>query len=124
MRAVRSRDTGPELVVRGILTRIGFRYRLHRQDLPGRPDVSNRKLGVAILVHGCFWHRHPGCRFASFPKTNKPFWRQKFRSNVARDARDIRRLEQLGFRVIVVWGCETKAPFMLEDRMREALQEW
>lgn len=108
MRAVRREDTEPELRVRKILHALGLRFRLHRKDLPGSPDIVLPKHRTAIFVHGCFWHRHPDCLLASTPKTRQSYWVKKFEANVERDARKILQLEALGWHVVVVWECETK----------------
>lgn len=108
MAAVGSKNTKPEVALRRSLHRLGYRFRLHRKDLPGRPDLvfpSRRKI---IFVHGCFWHRHSNCRYASTPKSNVEFWENKFRTNVDRDRRAIERLRELGWDVLVVWECEIK----------------
>ncbi|MDX2261284.1 MAG: DNA mismatch endonuclease Vsr [Gemmatimonadales bacterium] len=107
MAGIRGKNTNPERIVRSHLHRAGFRFRLHPVDLPGRPDIVLPRWGVVILVHGCFWHRHHGCRYAATPKTNREFWVSKFRANVARDASNIAALRRLGWRVIVVWECRT-----------------
>ena len=104
---VRQRDTLPERVVRSTLHRLGHRFRLVAKDLPGSPDVVNRAGRWVVFVHGCFWHRHEGCRHATTPKHNGPFWLAKFAANQSRDARVQRELAELGYRVIVVWECET-----------------
>jgi DNA mismatch endonuclease, patch repair protein len=107
MSQIRGRDTCPEKTVRSILHRMGFRFRLHRRDLPGRPDITlSRHLSI-IMVHGCFWHRHSNCKLAYNPKSNVAFWRKKFNENVKRDRRAIRQLRRLGWRVLVVWECQT-----------------
>lgn len=108
MSRIRGRDTKPELVVRRIAHRLGFRYRLHRQDLPGRPDIVFPRYRAIIMVHGCFWHRHPGCKYAYTPKTRVQFWRKKFEGNVVRDRRNELALSELGWRTMVIWECETK----------------
>ena len=108
MRNVRGKNTTPEMRVRSALYRAGYRFRLHRKDLPGRPDIVLPRLRAAIFVHGCFWHRHPGCRAASSPSTRAVFWQEKFARNVERDRRTIEALEADGWRVHVVWECETK----------------
>ena len=107
MAAVGSANTGPELRVRKALHAAGFRYALHRRDLPGRPDIVMPRLGVVIFVHGCIWHRHKGCKAASTPTSNTEFWNAKFEVNVARDQRNARDLQALGWRVVVVWECQT-----------------
>jgi len=105
MSRIRGRDTTPELAVRRFLHRSGFRFRLHA-DLPGRPDIVLPRWRTAILVHGCFWHRHAGCRLATTPSTNCEFWTRKFEQNTARDRRTTRALRRAGWKVIVVWQCE------------------
>ncbi|WP_236858219.1 very short patch repair endonuclease [Burkholderia metallica] len=114
MRAVRSRNTKPEVLVRRTLHRLGFRFRLHRKDLPGSPDVVLPKYRLCIFVHGCFWHRHSGCSRASMPKTNKAFWISKFSKNVARDNAAREALFRLGWDVLIIWECEVKNPEKLE----------
>jgi DNA mismatch endonuclease, patch repair protein len=126
MRNVRRRHTEPELIVRKALWARGLRYRLHGRGLPGTPDIVFARRHVAVFVHGCFWHRHPGCRHATTPKTNTEFWRGKFAANVERDRRKIEDLARLGWRSIVVWGCETRSPESLEAavaRVEAALGE-
>lgn len=107
MSGIRGSDTLPERTVRSYLHAKGFRFRLHSKDLPGRPDLVLRKHGAVVFVHGCFWHRHPGCRFATTPATNKAFWQAKFEANTARDRRKTEELRRLGWRVFVVWECRT-----------------
>lgn len=109
MSRIRGRDTGPELLLRSLLHRAGFRFRLHAKQLPGRPDVVLPKYKAAIFVHGCFWHRHPGCRNATTPSTRREFWQEKFDGNVSRDARNRADLEAAGWTVLTVWECELKA---------------
>ncbi|QXW43765.1 very short patch repair endonuclease [Pseudomonas amygdali] len=110
MSGIRGKNTRPELLVRKFLHTHGFRFRLHRKDLPGNPDIVLPKLKTCIFVHGCFWHRHPGCRYATMPKTRPEFWAEKFSKNVARDAKSILALRQLGWRTIIIWECQLKAP--------------
>ena len=107
MAGIRGKDTKPEMAVRRYLHRLGFRYRLHRADLPGRPDIVLGRYRAVVFVHGCFWHQHPGCRFAYQPKSRQDFWRPKLRGNADRDVENGRRLETLGWRVLTVWECET-----------------
>lgn len=109
MSGIRGRNTRPEMAVRRHLHAAGFRFRLHRKDLPGKPDIVLPRHKVAIFVHGCFWHRHEGCPKATTPSSNIEFWQKKFVDNVARDARDRAALESLGWRVLVVWECELKS---------------
>jgi DNA mismatch endonuclease (patch repair protein) len=105
MRRVRSHDTVPEILVRKIAHRLGYRFRLHRRDLPGSPDLVFPKHNKIIFVHGCFWHRHPGCIRTTTPGTRAQFWRRKFAENQKRDRRVSGRLRQLGWKVLVVWEC-------------------
>ena len=108
MSRIRGRDTRPELIVRRIAHALGFRFRLHRKDLPGRPDIVFPRHQAVIVVHGCFWHRHPGCKRASSPKTRVRYWQNKFEGNVVRDKRNETALRDLGWKVMVIWECETK----------------
>jgi DNA mismatch endonuclease (patch repair protein) len=106
MRSVRRFDTKPEVLLRKAVHRYGFRYRIHRTDLPGTPDFTLPRYRLAVFVNGCFWHRHPGCRKSTFPKTRKEWWEDKFRANVARDERNYRELKAMGWRVFIAWQCE------------------
>lgn len=108
MAKIRSRDTRPELAVRRRLHARGFRFRLHRKDLPGSPDVVLPRFRTAIFVHGCFWHQHPGCRRAALPSTRTRWWRQKLQRNVERDRRAVSCLRAAGWRVHVLWECEIR----------------
>lgn len=121
MSGIRSRDTRPELTVRRYLHAHGFRYRLHARNLPGSPDLVLPKYRVAILVHGCFWHRHQGCRYATTPASNTERWQHKFDTNVKRDQRKEAQLRVAGWRVIVVWECELRqAP---DERLAKLVAE-
>lgn len=117
MAGVRQRGTKAELATRRAATRAGLHYRLNVRCLPGAPDLANKRRRWAIFVHGCFWHRHPGCRRTTIPKTNTAFWEAKFAANVARDRDAITRLEALGYRVLVVWECETEDEAGLRERL-------
>jgi DNA mismatch endonuclease (patch repair protein) len=108
MRAVKAKDTKPEMAVRRALHRLGFRFRLHRRDLPGRPDIVLPGSRLAVFVHGCFWHRHSDCRKATTPKTRIDFWTAKFEANTTRDERVVGELVAAGWKVLVVWECQTK----------------
>ncbi len=121
MRRVRGRDTGPELTVRRLLTRLGARYRLHRRDLPGSPDVVMSGRRIAMFVHGCFWHGHDCPRGARKPKNNAGYWSDKLNRNRQRDARAEAALIDLGWRPEVVWECELKNSTALEQRLRRLL---
>ena len=117
MAGIRGRDTAPELAVRRIAHSMGLRFRLYRKDLPGRPDLVFTKHRLAVFVHGCFWHRHEGCRYASTPKSRVAFWTEKFAANVDRDGRREAALRTLGWRVLVIWECETKDKTTVERRL-------
>jgi DNA mismatch endonuclease (patch repair protein) len=121
MAAVRGKDTTPERVVRSLLHRLGIRFRLHRRDLPGRPDVVLVSRRIAIFVHGCFWHRHAGCRRTTTPAANREFWLAKFRANRARDRRNESALVKVGWKVIILWECETLDPDALARKLRRLL---
>ena len=108
MAGIRGRDTAPERAVRRVAHRMGLRFRLHRKDLPGRPDLVFPRHRLAVFVHGCFWHRHEGCRYAYTPKSRVAFWTRKFAGNVARDRRNEDALRDLGWRVLIVWECEAR----------------
>ena len=108
MSRIKAKNTIPELVVRRYLHASGYRFRLHQKNLPGKPDIVLPKHKTIILVHGCFWHRHTACKNASFPKTNKEFWAEKFKQTVERDKRNISDLESLGWRVLIIWECQIK----------------
>lgn len=118
MRAVRTKHTGPELLVRKVAHGLGLRYRLHVADLPGKPDLVFPKWKTVIFVNGCFWHRHNDCRLATFPKTNRAFWKRKFSRNVQRDEENVSYLVTLGWRVIVIWQCEAKNSQGVEKVLR------
>jgi DNA mismatch endonuclease (patch repair protein) len=109
MSGIRGRDTTPEKIVRSHLHRAGLRYGLHRKDLPGSPDIVLPRWRSAVFVHGCFWHRHPGCRYAYVPKSNRTFWRRKFAANVERDGRKLAALRKMKWRVYVIWECRLSA---------------
>ena len=121
MRRVKGRDTSPELKVRKALTRLGVRYRLHRKDLPGSPDVVLPGRRLALFVHGCFWHGHDCARGARVPKQNRDYWVAKVGRNVARDAKSRTALEALGWRVETIWECELKDANALEVRLASLL---
>jgi DNA mismatch endonuclease (patch repair protein) len=122
MQAVKSKDTGPELVVRRLLHAMGYRFRLHRKDLPGRPDIVLPKYRKAIFINGCFWHGH-GCTKGRPPKSRLDYWRPKLESNVKRDRTKREQLETLGWGTFVVWQCETKNVDSLAKRLRAFVDE-
>ena len=119
MARVGARDTKPELAVRRLLHRLGYRYRLHRPGLPGTPDICFPARKKAIFIHGCFWHRHDGCRRTTTPKTRTSFWEEKFDKNVVRDRMNMVDLGELGWEAMVVWECETTDLEMLAPRLVE-----
>lgn len=114
MSRIRGCDTLPELRVRSLLHRLGFRFSLRRKELPGKPDIVLPARRAIVFVHGCFWHQHQGCRNATMPSTRRSFWEDKLKGNVARDERNVDALRSLGWRVLTVWECE------LEDEGRVA----
>lgn len=119
MARVRSLDTKPEMRVRRIVHGLGYRYRLHARDLPGRPDMVFRSAKKAIFVHGCFWHRHPGCSRNRTPKSpeRRAFWESKLEGNVVRDRRNLEDLERDGWRVLVIWECESEDPALVKKKV-------
>ncbi len=117
MSRIKNRDTKPELIVRSLLHHKGYRFRLHRKDLPGKPDIVLPRFKKIILVHGCYWHRHEGCKFAYNPKSRVNFWQNKFNQNIKRDKIVRKELSQMGWQVYVIWECETKKIELLEERI-------
>ncbi|WP_123495803.1 very short patch repair endonuclease [Pseudomonas frederiksbergensis] len=128
MAAIRGSNTSPEMKVRKLLHRHGFRYRLHSRKLPGRPDVVLPRYNVCIFIHGCFWHRHSGCRYATTPRTREEFWRLKFDQNVERDLRNKTELLQQGWRVFELWECGIRGPeaemYWLLEAVRDCNQKY
>lgn len=123
MSGIKGKNTKPEMLVRKALSARGYRYRLHRKDLPGAPDIVMTGRNVAIFVHGCFWHMHNGCRMARLPTTRPEFWAAKLGDNVARDSKAIAALRESGWRVLVVWECSTKR-LLSETVLPQALTDW
>lgn len=121
MSRIRARDTKPELRVRSLLHGMGYRFRLHVKNLAGKPDIVLPKYRTVIFVHGCFWHRHPECKYAYTPKSNVDFWEQKFTENIARDQKNIISLKAAGWNVIVVWECETVDLELLGERLSDSI---
>lgn len=119
MSRVSSKNTSTELRVRSAAHRRGLRFRLHRRDLPGTPDIIFPKWNLLVFVHGCFWHRHPGCQKATAPKSHVDFWQRKFDRNVERDRQNCAALLKQGWRVEVIWECQTKHPQYLSERLDE-----
>jgi DNA mismatch endonuclease (patch repair protein) len=122
MARIGPRNTKPELRVRKLAHNLGYRFRLHRKDLPGTPDLVFPRYRVVVFVHGCFWHRHQGCRYATTPATRQEFWEAKFEGNVARDRRAIESLEGMGWKVLVIWECETRDVLKTGERLQAFLK--
>jgi len=123
MRAVRGKNTTPELTVRKMVHRLGYRYRLHQEDLPGRPDLVFRSRRKVIFVHGCFWHGHTGCPRARRPLSNEEFWREKLDRNIARDSAQVAALSEAGWASLVIWECEIRKPAGLPQRITAFLHD-
>jgi DNA mismatch endonuclease (patch repair protein) len=121
MRAIRSKDMRPELAVRKSAHTLGYRFRLHRVDLPGKPDLVFPRLRKIIFVHGCFWHSHQRCSLSHAPKTNLSYWEPKLEKNKNRDRKNLTALRKLGWEVAVIWECETRETNKLAARLTEFL---
>ena len=117
MSAIKSKNTKPEIAVRKVLHSMGYRFRLHSKDLPGSPDIVLPKYKTVIFVHGCFWHRHENCKYASTPKTRQEFWEAKFRENINRDKLNQENLFSKGWKIIIVWECEIKDKYFNLNRL-------
>ena len=122
MSRVKQRNTAPELIVRRLLHRLGYRFRLHRKDLPGKPDIVLPRHRKIILVHGCFWHGHTDCRRGTRPVTNAAFWNTKIDRNIARDTKVLAELQALGWTVLTVWDCETRDTAKLQEQIQQFLE--
>jgi DNA mismatch endonuclease (patch repair protein) len=123
MSHVKGKDTKPEILVRSIVHRLGFRFRKHKSDLPGKPDIVLVKHRKVFFVHGCFWHGHKMCSRSSRPQSNKSFWVEKLDKNIARDKRTKRELELQGWKVLIVWTCETNNILKLQKKIAKFLVE-
>lgn len=123
MAGIQSKNTKPEMAVRKVAHALGYRYRLHRRDLPGTPDLAFPRFRAVIQVHGCFWHRHEGCRFCTTPASNAEFWQEKFRRNVERDEKAEIALAAKGWRMMVVWECQVRDAAFIETGLRRFLGE-
>ena len=121
MSRIKSGNTKPEIVVRSLLHNMGYRFRLHRKDLPGKPDIALPMYNSVIFVHGCFWHRHKGCKNASNPKTKKTFWREKFKANVERDRKVQKELKSMGWSIQIIWECELSDPEEVKKSLKSQL---
>jgi DNA mismatch endonuclease (patch repair protein) len=117
MGQIKGKDTKPEVLVRSLLHRAGYRFRKNVRDLPGKPDIVLPKYRTVIFVHGCFWHRHKGCKNATTPKTNKAFWNKKFERNISNDRKNQRELKKLGWKVVIIWECHLKHSDRLIQRL-------
>ncbi len=122
MARIRAKDTKPEMIVRRLLHRHGYRYRLHAKDLPGTPDIVFRRRRKAVFVHGCFWHQHKGCKSASVPKTRVAYWKPKLARNRERDTASLAALVKMGWKAIVVWECQTRNPEIMLRRLVRFLE--
>lgn len=121
MSRVKGRNTKPELFVRSLVHRMGYRFRLHRRDLPGVPDLVLPRHRKIIFVHGCFWHQHEGCSRANRPSTNKKFWNDKLDANVKRDQENLDALAKMGWVTLIIWECETRQPHVPFEKLRQFL---
>lgn len=123
MRAIKSKNTKPEVIVRKLLHAMGYRFRLYKKELPGTPDIVLKKYKTAIFVNGCFWHRHQGCSRCTFPKTNTEYWENKFNANIERDRKNYEKLKELGWNIFIIWECEVKHIEELKQRIIKTLNE-
>ena len=121
MSRIKSKNTKPEKTVRSTLHKMGYRFRLHRKDLPGKPDIVLAKHKTVIFVHGCFWHQHKGCKYAYQPKTRAGFWRDKLQGNCERDIRTRKELRKMNWKARVIWECQTKNPAKLNKNLEQLL---
>ena len=122
MRQIRSKNTAPEIILRSIVHRLGYRFRLHRKDLPGKPDLVFPGRRKVIFVHGCFWHLHHGCKSAHVPKSNLDYWIPKLQHNQARDAANIEKLRARDWKSLIIWECEVKDERRIRDSIRHFLE--
>lgn len=119
MSKIRSKNTKPEMIVRKMLHKKGIRYRLHVKDLPGKPDLSNKKKNFSVFINGCFWHQHLGCKQASLPKSNRGYWIPKLQKNVDRQKENISELVKNSWNVFIVWECETKSDDTIKQLVKK-----
>lgn len=123
MSRIRGKDTTPELIVRKLAHEMGYRFRLHRRDLPGSPDLVFPRYKKVIWVHGCFWHRHEGCRKTTMPATNIPFWEEKFAATQKRDDQNFHRIRDQGWEALIIWECQTKDVENLTKQLQVFLEK-
>jgi DNA mismatch endonuclease (patch repair protein) len=123
MSRIRSKDTKPEKIVRSLLHRMGYRFRLHVKNLPGKPDIVLPKYKTIIFVHGCFWHRHPKCKYAYTPKSRIEFWRKKFADNIARFKNVKKGLQHLQWNIVVIWECELSKPNTVVNKLTRFIKK-
>ena len=119
MAAIKSKNTKPEIAVRKLLHSMGYRFRLHRKDLPGSPDIVLPKYKTVIFVHGCFWHRHENCKYATTPKTRVEFWENKFKANVKRDLEIQEKIKNIGWQSLVIWECDTRNISFMKNKIEK-----
>ena len=122
MSRIKSCNTKPEIVVRSLLHNMGYRFRLHRKDLPGKPDIVLPRYKSIIFIHGCFWHRHKECKNTTSPKTKKTFWREKFKANVIRDKKVQEELKSMGWKILIIWECELPDLDRVKKLIKESLK--
>ena len=122
MAKIRGKNTRPEIAARSLLHRAGYRFRIHLASLPGKPDIVLPRYHTTVFVHGCFWHRHKGCKAASTPKSHRKFWADKFSRNVANDKKHLRQLQRLGWKVVTVWECQLRRPERVLRRIQGVLR--
>lgn len=123
MSGIKGKNSRPEIMIRRILFAKGYRFRLHRLDLPGKPDIVMQGRKIAIFVHGCFWHAHEGCKYFKMPKTRPEFWTEKLQSNVERDQKSVAKLMDMGWRVLCIWECATRNHATV-DSLGENISLW
>ena len=123
MSRIKGKNTKPELIVRSMLHSLGYRFRLNRNDLPGRPDIVLPKYKTVIFVHGCFWHQHKNCKRSSIPKSNQKYWLPKLKKNVTRNKHSIEALKKAGWKVLIIWECETKELDLLKEKTNQIIKK-
>ena len=121
MARIKGKNTKPEIMIRSMLHRQGYRFRIHVKKLPGCPDIVMAKYKTVIFVHGCFWHRHPGCKYAYTPKTRQTFWNDKFRKTVENDKKVIEKLKKSGWQILIIWECELSDMASIESKIADSL---